>query len=183
MVKDGENLNQTFHRGVVIPGEQITIDSGKFARPGGIPPRPESLLPPPGDMHLEISLGKELGSGRAGSVRAVNVFSPKIGTGLPKLVLKIAHRKRSVNLAQEAWFYEELEQLQGIAVPRCYGFFQAQLEDGYKVSTWSPYDDDLDTKKKNKGKGPPGGERLLSILVLEKLGSRMPVGKPIDSVM
>lgn len=191
-VKDnGSNLDQTFHRGVVIPGEQVTIKAKWGMRPDGIPPRPPSSLPPPGDMHLEVSLGEELGYGRIGSVRAINILSPNAGNDLPQLVMKVSNRKRSKNLAREAWFYEEMEQLQGISVPRCYGFFEARLEVGHKASTWDPYRDDSydeeegedieeDIEKKDTEKD---SEQFLSILILERLGSHMPIGEPIDCIM
>lgn len=84
-----------FHRGVVQPGEQVEIGFANITRPDGIPPCPESLLPPPGSMHLEVYLEEELGLGRISSVRAVNVLTPDIE--LPRLVMKVSHYERLVN--------------------------------------------------------------------------------------
>ncbi|HEV7736911.1 MAG TPA: hypothetical protein VGO47_06005, partial [Chlamydiales bacterium] len=30
--------------------------------------------------------------------------------------------------SREAWFYEQVKSLQGVAIPRCYGFFQIRLQ-------------------------------------------------------
>ncbi|EJD52617.1 hypothetical protein AURDEDRAFT_158351 [Auricularia subglabra TFB-10046 SS5] len=36
-------------------------------------------------------------------------------------------------MAREAWFYDELESLQGVVVPRCYGCFDLELQPGWQV--------------------------------------------------
>ncbi|KIJ50484.1 hypothetical protein M422DRAFT_245770 [Sphaerobolus stellatus SS14] len=79
----------------------------------GIPPRPPSHLLPPGDHHIAVSLGEALGHGKVGSVYSVTVLTP--GLDIPPLVIKVSNYKRSANMAEDAWYYEELEQLQGIA--------------------------------------------------------------------
>ncbi|KAI0051292.1 hypothetical protein FA95DRAFT_1602767 [Auriscalpium vulgare] len=53
---------------------------------------------------------------------------------MPELVLKVARRARRPFLAHEAWFYEEMESLQGVTVPRCYGYFHGELQSGLSVN-------------------------------------------------
>ncbi|GJJ08301.1 hypothetical protein Clacol_002512 [Clathrus columnatus] len=105
---------------------------------------------------------------------------------------------------QEAWFYEELEQVQGIAVPRCYGLFQAHIEPGSEVSAWkeerkhefqesdesseSGYGSpkfDWDTPDPNGERVPsfpPPDPTLITILLFERLGERMPINEPLDII-
>ncbi|KAF9269490.1 hypothetical protein L218DRAFT_953106 [Marasmius fiardii PR-910] len=66
--------------------------------------------------------------------RAVVLDSAKVGDG--QVALKFAFRDDFVNdLAQEAQMYSSvLETLQGIAVPRCYGFFTGVGEEGQQVA-------------------------------------------------
>ncbi|GJJ09985.1 hypothetical protein Clacol_004211 [Clathrus columnatus] len=121
----------------------------------------------------------------------------------------MSRQNRSAHMEQEAWFYDELEQVQGIAVPRCYGLFQAHIEEGAEVKTWndekdSESDDSDDSDQvaesdQSDGDGFAGananeseGEKipemptpdptLLSILLLERLGERMPVGESLDHI-
>ncbi|KZV82126.1 hypothetical protein EXIGLDRAFT_778945, partial [Exidia glandulosa HHB12029] len=112
-------------------------------RPEGPPTRPPSSLPAPGSLALNLELGEYIGSGRSGIVFAVDTT----GThgGLPPLVLKIARQERCQSVAREAWFYEELECLQGVVLPRCYGCFRLNLQDGQTVPAWSAHElDDSD---------------------------------------
>jgi hypothetical protein len=52
---------------------------------------------------------------------------------LPPLVIKVAARRRSDDLARETWFYEEMEDLQGVAIARCYGFFTAEIDPNSEI--------------------------------------------------
>jgi hypothetical protein len=54
-----------------------------------------------------------------------------------------------------------MEYIQGVAIPRCYGFFQTRLpEDGMHVKPW------LD-------KGHTVQNTLISVLVLERVGGHL----------
>lgn len=183
----GEPYAQTLHRGVVKPGRQIKMKSSRRVRPNGIPRRPPSNLPPPGDRHLTLHLGERLGAGRVGSVHDVAVMEIATGVELPPLVVKVSQWKKSGSLAQEAWFYEELEQLQGVSVPWCYGFFQTRLRDDQHVLTWTPESDESEDEEQEGAsdeikyeRALPGQGNVLSILVLEKLGGNIPVGESLD---
>jgi hypothetical protein len=63
---------------------------------------------------------------------------------LPPLVIKVAARRRSEDLAREAWFYEEMEGLQGVAIARCYGFFTMEIDPNSEVLDWAESDEASD---------------------------------------
>ncbi|KAJ3894208.1 hypothetical protein GG344DRAFT_41646, partial [Lentinula edodes] len=85
------------------------------------PPRPPSSLPPPGSITLETNLSTFLGSGRTGIVYSLeNAILSDPAQFSPELVFKFARLHRCADLHREAWFYEEMECLQGVAIPRCY---------------------------------------------------------------
>ncbi|GJJ09990.1 hypothetical protein Clacol_004216 [Clathrus columnatus] len=176
LLKDEASIPLTFHRGVSREGELCEIPFGPDAVCRGIPPRPPSNLPPPGGEHLSIMLGETLGSGRVGTVHRAILLGHDYDTKLPPLVIKVSRQKLSESIEQEAWFYEELEHVQGIAVPLCYGFFQARIEDGTEVTTWN----DDKSYIKHKRQGDP---TLLSILLLERLGERIPMHQSDYSII
>ena len=105
--------------------------------------------PPRNRPHLSLELGECLGSGRTAVVYAARIVEiapggsasdcPKPTVQDPELCVKIARPNRSRTLAREAWVYDQHGPLQGVCVPRCYGFFSAtlsaeQLPDGL----WDP---------------------------------------------
>lgn len=112
--------------------------------------RPPSQLPPPGHSRLSFSIGKPLGAGKSGSVHEVlnptweaPVQESSLATGhLPPLVAKICWPNRCHSIVREGWFYEEMECLQGIAIPRCYGCFELKLSKGLHVESEVDLDDE-----------------------------------------
>ncbi|EIM81047.1 uncharacterized protein STEHIDRAFT_172094 [Stereum hirsutum FP-91666 SS1] len=110
--------------------------------PGGPIPRPPSTLPPPGHSTLSFSLGRSLGAGRSGIVFEVldpclrDSDSDAPSVPLPPLVAKIGRQDRCQSIVREGWFYEEMECLQGVAIPRCYGCFELKLSKGCRVGPW-----------------------------------------------
>ncbi|KAF9505056.1 hypothetical protein BS47DRAFT_581164 [Hydnum rufescens UP504] len=101
-------------------------------------PRPPSTLPEPGDVHVQVIFGEEKGWGRSSFVHEVNVLpTTTLPAHLPPLVLKVARSKRRAEIGREAWFYDELECLQGVVLPRCYGWFEAELAEGQSFAHWT----------------------------------------------
>ncbi|GJJ09749.1 hypothetical protein Clacol_003973 [Clathrus columnatus] len=193
--KDGVSIPQTFERGISRHGRINHFEVKSFIRPGGLPKRPPSNLPPPGNDHLIIMLGDTLGSGRVGTVHQAALLTHN--TNLPQLVVKISRQNRSAYIEQEAWYYEELEQVQGIAMPRCYGLFRARIEEGTEVKIWGDDKKGSDKFDQSHSRGFPQavdslGEKLprmptpdpalLSVLLFERLGGRMPIQEPIDHI-
>jgi hypothetical protein len=80
-----------------------------------------------------------LGHGRSGSVYPVRLDDTEQNS-LPPLVMKVAARRRSENLTREAWFYEEMENIQGASIARCYGFFTAEIDSNSEVLGWAESD-------------------------------------------
>jgi hypothetical protein len=121
-------------------------DNERVGGPGP-PPRPPSKLPPQGDLCLRLSIDAErYGCGRIGSVYPVSIHTSSQYC-LPPLVIKVAARRRSPNLAREAWFYEEMEHIQGVAIPRCYGLFTAEIDPNSEVLDWAETDAEYDPDK------------------------------------
>lgn len=99
-------------------------------------------LPP----NLTINLGECIGHGRSGLIFKVQVepvapiapvepsspsgssgISTPSTTALPALVAKIGRQHFNKWLLREAWFYEEMQSLQGLVIPRCYGLYSALI--------------------------------------------------------
>lgn len=57
------------------------------------------------------------------------------GFCLPELVIKVADPDRLEDLAHEASMYDEMESLQGVAIPRCYGWFEGTLKPSQRLFT------------------------------------------------
>ncbi|KAF8522509.1 hypothetical protein JB92DRAFT_2887325 [Gautieria morchelliformis] len=133
----------TLSKTISKPGKPLLATVEAFANPGGLPPvRPPSKLPPPGNLCLHVSLEPErLGYGRVGSVYPLRIDDSNQYT-LPSLVIKVAARRRYDDLAREAWFYEEMEDIQGVAIARCYWFFTAEIEQNSEVLDWAESDAD-----------------------------------------
>ncbi|EAU89061.1 protein kinase subdomain-containing protein PKL/ccin3 [Coprinopsis cinerea okayama7 len=81
------------------------------------------------DGTLEIKLVERISEGRIGITYVAQVISATqsgsdVRSTIPStLCLKFAKPEFSRSLAREAWFYEQLESLQGISVPLSFGFF------------------------------------------------------------
>ncbi|OBZ65953.1 hypothetical protein A0H81_14201 [Grifola frondosa] len=205
-----------------------------FISPDGYPEVAPSRLPPEGDYHVELSLEplnqtigcEENGNyGRCGHVFAATPISwsdsstspsqdPSTLIGrLPPLAVKIARFGYKHELLLEASVYKELENLQGVSIPRCYGLFEGELEDGWERVTVKPDYEGWDTTtdehaqisdlplefnalpaeqyKKlfyeklelatqelrfNRAHNGPGGSNTVMLLLLERLGGRLPIG-------
>ncbi|KAJ4496841.1 hypothetical protein C8R41DRAFT_980080 [Lentinula lateritia] len=132
------------------------------------PIRPPSALPPPGDLTLETNLSTFLGSGRTGIVYSLeNAVLSDSTHFLPELVFKFARLHRCADLYREAWFYEEMECLQGVAIPRCYGLFEAEIPPGWMLKLIK-----LIILRSTRNK--------LCILVEERLGGHLSIGSPVS---
>ena len=119
---------------------------------------------------------------------------------LPSLVVKIARCTKNKRIAREAWFYDEMQTLQGVVVPRCYGCFEAKIPDNCSFIPWTEDGLSSDTQQitvpdeeffstRQLGAFNENAHDLLTrledsrtitLLVLEKLGEPfLPVGVPI----
>ena len=167
------------------------------------PLRPPSQLPTPRQQQLEATLGQPLGYGRSSVVYAledVKVSGLDPGTVVPPLVVKIARRHRLPWITREAWFYEEMECLQGSVVPYCYGMFTMELGDlldesstpRLSVPALDKYpvrvDQNNDTELEYfecHSMHPLFKEQIkrrdvISVLILERVGGMLPLGKKVS---
>jgi len=131
-----------------------------------------------------------MGSGRSSFVHEVDVLSTRaLPAHLPPVVLKVARSNRRAEIAREAWFYDELACLQGVILPRCYGWFEAELAEGqsFRPSTRATRGSS-DTEDSNPEWRFKGSKQLtemshsrnyVSVLLLEKLGDTLPMGVPL----
>ncbi|EPQ52941.1 hypothetical protein GLOTRDRAFT_95006 [Gloeophyllum trabeum ATCC 11539] len=128
----------------------------------------ESLARGPGSEAYDFSITGQLGQGRVGAVHVVEIRSCSIPVAVPPLVVKVANRDFCDKLSKEAWMYEEMEALQGVAIPRCYGYFLSEIPPHTKVLGW----DRVATTK-----------LPISILLLERLGDHLRLGEPIPQTI
>lgn len=167
------------------------------------PSRPLSQLPTPCQQQLEATLGQPLGYGRSSvvySLEDVRIPGLEPGTVVPPLVVKIARLHRLPWLTREAWFYEDMECLQGSVVPYCYGMFEMELGNQLDESSNPrfsipaldkhpvPIDAHNDTELEYfecHGVHPLFENQIkrrdtLSVLILERVGGMLPLGKKVS---
>lgn len=203
-------------RRLVLPSDLIKprmypvplTKASRYFRPDGAPQRRESQLPPPTQQHLEATLGKCLGSGLTSVVYALEnicIAHLEPNVVIPPLVVKISRRHRVPWLAQEAWFYEEIECLQGSVAPYCYGLFEAELGDcldsmhepHYCIKTLDDHsvDDGRSSDTSSNYEAPPLTLRwqaahpilaeqetrhdIVSVLILERVGGMLRICRPV----
>lgn len=86
-------------------------------------PRPPSTV----NNNLRIRLGNQLKKGRYGAIFEAIVLDRSDRRHLPPLIAKVALQLCRGHIARESWFYDELWPLQGVAVPLCFGWFEAEV--------------------------------------------------------
>ncbi|KAF9513495.1 hypothetical protein BS47DRAFT_1393212 [Hydnum rufescens UP504] len=153
-------------------------------------PRPPSTLPEPGDLHVHLIFGEKKGWGRSSFVHEVNISRQRLFQPIFLPLFSRSHDlKRRAEIAREAWFYDELECLQGVVLPRCYGWFEAELAEGQSFDHWTRATGrSSETENSNPEWRFKGSKQLtemsdsrnyVSVLLLEKLGDTLPIGVPL----
>lgn len=148
--------------------------------PDGPPLRLPSSLPPAGTIQLTLAVKNIVGEGRCGSVystslsrlldlsdKSVDISEPDLPF-LPGLVIKVADQARLEDLANEASMYDEMECLQGVAIPLCYGWLEADIDRRWQIPSTST--------DNTKLFGSNFRSNRLSILLLERVGELVPLG-------
>ena len=142
-------------------------------------PAERSNSPPPviephprSSSEIHLLLGDMLSQGDYHSVFSV---SSSTGVLYSRMVIKISAEGEGRRLANEAAMYDYLRPLQGIVIPKCYGYFRTfvDLIDNV-VTSWSSTDlsfprskDSLDIFRM------PNANASLNILLLEHVGTRV----------
>lgn len=99
--------------------------------------------------HLDLTIVSSLiGEGRIGLVyfARVNAVADAEGNDISgkmpaEVCLKIAKPTYCRSLAREAWFYEQLQEWQGVATAKCYGLFTAPVPPDTSVRPWKESDE------------------------------------------
>lgn len=177
----------------VQPDVDLVPISRIEARFPPFPPPPEHphLPIPLHSLHLKLQLTGIIDDGGSSVVYAATVdHSDPSAHGYPLLAVKIARRCRRGHIAREAWFYDELHELQGSVIPRCYGWFEAPATTTFAGNWYAPDSDDDASRGEPSYYPEPWTESLkalagekgyISVLVLERLGSRIPMGIPLSN--
>ncbi|TFY78842.1 hypothetical protein EWM64_g5171 [Hericium alpestre] len=179
--------------------EPFQHEESPHVRPNGAPARRPSTLPKAGNLTLSCSILDAISNGRDAVVfGADNTELSDSSVQLPPLVLKMARRWQGNKVMKEAWVYDEMESIQGIAIPRCYGLFQVDLGGYIEPRPWTkefdgkdPDDEAADDVGFTLSRGefnklPPILKEFihhpdrLCVLVLERLGDELPSKEPIS---
>ncbi|KAJ3552226.1 hypothetical protein NM688_g4265 [Phlebia brevispora] len=181
----------SFTRASGTCNEPLVFKIPYFQRDPEPPARPPSRLPPPGNIFLSLKLGKRVGRGRSGVVYEATIdptaSSSEVNSLIaPPLVVKISRRGHSTDIEHESFYYEEMECLQGVVVPRFYGLFEGETPPGsYFDPTGEgerrePGRDEIDTPDTEEEEHVPAAvSGAVSILVLEQVGGRLPLGEDL----
>ena len=122
--------------------------------PRELPPTTKAWVAQPVQQdgsHLDLTLTEPVGEGRRGMTYIALVNSAKDASGADllasglvpsELVLKIAKPQFCRSMAREAWFYEQMRTLQGVAIARCFGFLTATLKGARTGLSTASEDDD-----------------------------------------
>ncbi|RPD63490.1 hypothetical protein L227DRAFT_651112, partial [Lentinus tigrinus ALCF2SS1-6] len=96
---------------------------------------------------------------------------------IPPLVIKIAAQREGRRIYDEANIYNVLESVQGLVVPRCYGYFRVAV-DQYETTIvpWNPECRFPRDPARFDVFRMPHHSASLNILLLEKVGDRIPIG-------
>ncbi|KAI0673248.1 hypothetical protein C8Q78DRAFT_1077522 [Trametes maxima] len=97
---------------------------------------------------------------------------------VPPMVAKIAKESTGRKLSREAGFYERLRSLQGVIIPRCYGYFRRfiNLQEVYIIPWDSNPDETVFPRTGFSVYNLPHPAASLNILLLERLG------RPLDQI-
>ena len=121
---------------------------------------------------------EKVGEGRSGFVHGVtvNASSDADQMSVPPLVIKLSLQNQRADLSREAWFYEELLDLQGSVIPCCYGYFEADLpaEPSFREAMHENRHLYLDREEEVQ---EPFKPNRIGILLLERLGESLPPGE------
>jgi hypothetical protein len=112
----------------------------------------------------------------------------------PPLIAKIAMKGKHEDLLREASIYNDLEQLQGMVIPRCFGYFDVEAREGEDCIPWQAWQASMDRKcsdpqvfdstrevqEGHEATASAGDKKSgiyrFSVLLLERLGDKLPVG-------
>lgn len=89
-------------------------------------------LPP----SLNMKIGDCLGGGRTSYVFEIEPLNLPSGSSIPPLVAKFGRPGSGKFLLREAWFYDEMQTLQGEVIPWCYSLYCVRIPRGSVFLPW-----------------------------------------------
>lgn len=145
---------------------------------------PDSLSVPPPGSHLDIHVHVDelLSTGVTHTVyrvsHTVSHHDPSVAAySIPPMVIKVSAETEGQNLAEEAAMYDYLQSLQGVVIPRCYGYFRCFVNlVEHVVIPWAPEPCTFPRDKKLNMFRMPNQMASLNILLLEDAGEPLPDG-------
>lgn len=133
-----------------------------------------SFVSPTGDPSVNAHF-----EARRSTLGPIPPFALKLAKRAPRGSYEVGHMR----LTQEAWLYTKMDALQGSVVPRCYGYFHAQLNGDWVMPGWMEADetwimgnDDGVRAIDETTPSPQVRRRNISFLLLERLGDRLSPG-------
>ena len=96
---------------------------------------------------------------------------------IPPFVIKVAAQREGKRIYREACMYKALESVQGLVVPRFYGYFRTTVNQYERtILAWDPQCKFPRDPAKFNIFRPPHPAASLNILLLEEVGDRIPEG-------
>lgn len=179
----------TFQK-VDLPFDLVQPIVAEYYKRDAPPRKKRSPGPVPTLEHtFTFAIDKKIGAGSAGIVYSLEPNEKPIAPSMcPPLVAKFSVETRSMFLLREAWFYEELQSLQGSVVPWCFGLYAARIPDGHTFIPWA--DDEKERETSSEDSHEEGvirrcgrfkdehlefvksfeHDRVVLVLILERLG-------------
>ena len=102
------------------------------------------------------------------------------GFQIPPLVIKVALEGHGRRLAEEAAMYTHLRPLQGVVIPRCYGYFRCYVN--RQQHAVMPWEMEVDFPRQFDEFRMPHQMESLNILLLERLGRHV-AKKPVPEAL
>ncbi|KAH9918005.1 uncharacterized protein B0H18DRAFT_684393 [Fomitopsis serialis] len=140
------------------------------------PPDSLSVLPPDSHLDIHVHVDELLSAGETHTVYRVSHHDPSVAAySIPPMVIKVSAETEGQILAEEAAMYDYLQPLQGVVIPRCYGYFRCFVNlVEHVVIPWVPEPCTFPRDKLNMFR-MPNQMASLNILLLED------VGEPLSS--
>lgn len=138
-------MSLTFSKVTTLPEDLVKSKEISVDRDGEIPMPTRRLRDP--ILHtsmycdlpssLNVTIGDCLGSGRSSYVFEIEPFGLPSGVRIPPLVAKFGLPGFNKSILREAWYYEEMQTLQGEVIPWFFGLYYARIpRDGVVFLPW-----------------------------------------------
>ncbi|KAH9920376.1 uncharacterized protein B0H18DRAFT_597720 [Fomitopsis serialis] len=144
------------------------------------PPDSPSILSPDSHLDLHLHVGEVLRDGESHTIyrvcHGVSHEPSEAAYSFPPMVIKVSAELEGQHLAEEAAMYDYLHSLQGVVIPRCYGYFRCfvnLLE--HVVIPWAPECTFPRDKKTINMFRMPNQMASLNVLLLEDVGEPLPL--------